>query len=224
MRLPSPITLAAGQRALVRVFGPTEVVLARRVVVEGPGLPSYGTALEEYGNGSIRAVLDAIPRSGEPLFSHGLLAGPAHLFERTAGEPPRGYGIAQTRPLPGTKGVRVDLGDERRIPARRKLTARKDLGRCVVETTWEVTVSNPTESPLSVEDVETVTGKYQVLDSTVPVLAAEPDHFVFGLTVPAAGEAKVKFRVRTTVCVVARRAYWSAPRAKSAWSEKDMVK
>jgi hypothetical protein len=224
IRLQAPITLAAGQRTLVRVFGPTEVTLARKVVVEGPGLPTWASALEEYGNGSIRAVLDAIAKSGEPLSNQGLVAGPAHLFERAATEPPRGYGVAATRPLPGAKGVRVDLGEESKIPARRKLTARKDLGRCVVDTTWEVTVGNPTENPLPVEDVETVSGKYQVIDSSVPVLASEPDHFVFGLTVPAGGEAKVKFRVRTTTCPGARRTYWAPARAKSAWSEKDMMK
>jgi hypothetical protein len=215
MRLPSPLTLGAGQRALVHVFGPTEVTLARKVVIEGLGFPSYATALEEYGNTSIRAVLDASARSGEPLARAGLVGGQAHLFERAAAEPPRAYGMVAARPLPGTKGVRVDLGAESKYPARRRLLARRDLGKCVVETTWEVAISNPTENPLPVEDVETVSGKYQVLESSVPVLAAEPDHFVFGLTVPAGSEIKVKFRVRTSACIVARRSYW-----RQEWSKK----
>jgi hypothetical protein len=208
VRLPEPLSLGAGQRALVRLFGPTEVTLARKVVVEGMGLPSYATTPEEYGNGSIRAVLDATPSSGEPLSKQGMVGGQAHLFERAAGEPPRAYGTAAGRPLPGARGLRVDLGDERKVPARRRLLARKDLGRCVVETTWEVTVSNPTENAVPVEDVEPVTGRYQVLESSVPVLAGEPDHFAFALNVPANGEAKVKFKVRTTGCQARRVAYW----------------
>lgn len=221
VRLASPISLGAGQRATVRLFGPTPVTLARKVVVEGSGLPSYSTTPEEVSNGSIRAVLDAAAKDGEPLSPRGLVAGQAHLSERAAGEPPRAYGAAMARPLPRAKGMRIDLGDERKYPARRRLVARRDLGRCVVESAWEVTLSNPTENPVPIEDVEPVSGKYEVLDSSTPVLATEPDNFAFALTVPPHGEAKLKFRVKTTTCVVKRRGYWQSWGSKkgSAWKE-----
>lgn len=220
VRLPAPLTLAAGQHTMVRLFGPTDVGLARKIVFEGPGLPSYVTTPEEVSNASVRAVLDAVGSNGEPLNQTGLVAGQAHLFERAANEPPRGYGAAAARPLPGARGVRVDLGDERKYPSRRRLVARKDLGRCVVETTWEVAMSNPTENALQVEDVEPVTGKYQVLESSIPVLASEPDHFVFGLTLPANSEVKLKFRVRTSGCIVKQRRYWQQWSKKGEWYGK----
>lgn len=207
LRLSSPVSLTPGQRAMVRLFGPTDVTLARKVIVEGPGLPSYATTPEEVSNGSIRSVLDA-STAGAPLSPSGMVAGLAHLFERSASDPPRGYGSAAARPLPGAKGVRVDLGPATRYPSRRRLTARKDLGRCVVESSWEVTVSNTTEDPVPIEDVEPVVGKYEIIESSLPVQAREVDHFVFGMNVPAMGEAKLKFKVRTTTCVRRQRAYW----------------
>ena len=217
VRLPTPLTLAGGERAILRLFGPVEAALTRKLVVEGPGFPISQS--DEYPNASIRTVLDALPAQSAPLSPHGLIGGRAHLFERIGEGPARAYGTAAARPLPGAKGIRVDLGPESRYPSRRRLVGKRSLGRCVVETSWDVTVSNPTEAPLVLEDAEPVTGKYEVLDSNVPPIAKEVDHFAFGITVPAKEESHLKFRVRTMGCVPARSHYWQ-PRWGKSWSKE----
>ncbi len=216
VRLTEPVTVAAGERVILRLFGPTSTTLTRRVVLEGPGLPIYSSE----GDWSVtqRAVLDAESVEKVPLSSTGMVGGRTHLFERDEANPPRTYGTAAARPLPGAQGIRVDLGLENKYPARRRLLGRRNLGRCVADTSWEVIVSNPTEAPLLLEDVEPVTGKYQLLDSSVPPRAKEVDHFVFGLTVPPSGEATLKFRVRTMGCVPARRHYWQ-PSWNQSWGK-----
>ncbi|MBN1609191.1 MAG: hypothetical protein JW940_21355 [Polyangiaceae bacterium] len=217
VRWTSPLSLAIGERALLRLFGPTETRLTRKVVVEGPGLPiAVG---ESAYNASIRAVLDAESLDEAPLSEAGLVGGQAQLFERLASEPPRAYGTAAARPLPGARGLRVDLGTENQYPASRRLVSRRSLGRCTAETAWEVTVSNPTEAPVLVEDVEPVTGKYRLIDSSVPAIATEADHFVFAMTVPPGGQSTLKFRVRTMGCVMARRHYWQ-PSWNKGWGKQ----
>lgn len=218
LRLPNVLTLAHGERTLVRLFGPRDVSLTRKVIFEGRGLPFDGTP-EEYGNTSVHAVLDARVTNGEALSMNGMIPGRAHLFERGANAPPHAFGTAAARPLPGALGLRVDLGDENKLPSKRKLTQRRTLGRCVIETSWEVTFSNPTEEPLPVEDVEPVDGKYEILDSSLPPIAKEVDHFAFGVTLPPNGEVKLKFRVRTSSCVVQRSHYWQPSWAKPSWSK-----
>jgi hypothetical protein len=217
VRWTSPVSLAVGERALLRLFGPTETRLTRKVVVEGPGLPI--AAGDGAYNASIKAVLDAESLDEAPLSESGLVGGQAQLFERFGSEPPRAYGTAAARPLPGARGIRVDLGAESQYPANRRLVSRRNLGRCAAETAWEVTVSNATEAPVLVEDVEPVTGKYRLIDSSVPPIATEEDHFVFAMTVPPTGQSTLKFRVRTMGCVMARRHYWQ-PSWNKGWSNQ----
>lgn len=217
LRLPNVLTLAQGERTLVRLFGPREVALTRKVIFEGRGLPFDGTP-EEYGNASVHAVLDARVTNGEVLSPAGMVPGRAHLFERTGNAPPHAYGTAVARPLPGAMGLRIDLGDENKLPSKRRLTQRRTLGRCVVETAWEVTLTNPTEEALPVEDVEPVDGKYEILESSMAPIAKEVDHFAFGAIIPANGEIKIKFRVRTSSCVAQRAQYWRPSWGKSSWS------
>lgn len=216
--LATPITLAHGERTLVKLFGPREVALTRKVIVEGRGLPYDGTP-DEVGSASVHAVLDARVTSAEPLSRQGMVGGQAHLFERAASAPAHAYGTAVARPLPAAMGLRVDLGDESKVPNRRKLVQKRTLSRCVVETTWEVTITNATEEPLPVEDAEPVDGKYEILESSLPPIAKEIDHFAFGATVPANGETKLKFKVRTSACSVQRSRYWQPSWAKSSWSK-----
>jgi len=216
--LVAPLTLAHGERALVKLFGPREVALTRKVIVEGRGLP-YDGAPEEVGSASVHAVLDARVTNAEPLSRQGMVGGQAHLFERAASAPAHAYGTAVARPLPAAMGLRVDLGDETKVPNKRKLVQKRTLSRCVIETSWEVTITNATEEPLPVEDVEPVDGKYEILDSSTPPIAKEVDHFAFGATVPANGETKLKFKVRTSACSVQRSRYWQPSWAKSSWSK-----
>ena len=218
VRLPTPVTVAAGQRVIVRSFGPTEAALTRKVVLEGAGLPTDGDP-GEFGNASARAVLDATLPDGSLLSKDGMIPGATHLFERAGNEPARGYGSAAARPLPGAKGLRVDLASEDKYPTKRRLLAKKNLGRCVVETTWDVSVSNPTEEPLPIEDVEPISGRYELIESSLPAIAREPDHFAFAFMVPASGESRVKFRVRTMSCNPVRRRYWQGNMGKS-WGGK----
>ena len=217
LRLPNVLTLAHGERALVRLFGPREVALTRKVIFEGRGLPFDGTP-EEVGNASVHAVLDARVTNGEVLSQTGMIPGRAHLFERAGNAPPHAYGTAVARPLPGAMGLRIDLGDENKLPSKRRLTQKRTLGRCVIETAWEVTLTNPTEEALPVEDVEPVDGKYEILDSSMAPIAKEVDHFAFGATIPANGEIKIKFRVRTSSCVMQRSQYWRPSWGKSSWA------
>jgi hypothetical protein len=227
IRFPSPLSVPSGRTVATRLFGPSEVTLTRRIVVEGPGLPIYaGSEPGEMGNASVRAVVDATTVSPGKLSPMGMLAGSTDLFEGDlqANDPPRWFGDTISRPLPGGVGLRTDLGDERHFEARRRLVSIKGLGRCVTDSSWEVVVTNPTEEAIPFEDVEPVSGDYVLLDSSLPAIAKERDYFGFGFPVDGKATVRLKFRVRVTSCVdTGRRGYWYAGGAKKA-NGKPMAK
>jgi hypothetical protein len=229
VRFATPVSLGAGRTVAERLFGPSEVTLTRRVVVEGQGLPIYsGSELGETSNASVRAVQDAVAVTGGKLSPLGMLPGSTELFEGDAQptDPPRWYGETNSRPLPGGVGLRVDLGDERQFDIRRRLTGLKSLGRCVSESSWDVSVTNPTEEPIPFEDVEPVSGDYQVLDSTLPVTANEHDYFAFGFSVEGGKTLRLRFRVRVTSCIetVGRRGYWYAGKSAKPYGKASPAK
>jgi hypothetical protein len=219
IRFAAPISLPAGRSVSEPLFGPSEVTLTRRVVIEGLGLPVYsGTEAGETSNSSVRAVVDAnavLPGKLSPL---GMLPGSTELFEADAqaSDPPRKYDDTYARPLPGGIGLRIDLGDERGFDTRRRLLGTRNLGRCVSESTWEVSVTNPTEEPIPFEDVEPVSGDYVVVESSLPATAKERDYFGFEFPVAGKATVKLRFRARVTSCVETRnRGYWYGGLGKS---------
>jgi hypothetical protein len=107
-------------------------------------------------------------------------------------------------------GLRIDLGNEKQVEILRRLTAVRSLKRCVSETSWEVSVTNPTEEPMPFEDVEPVSGDYTILDSSLPATAKEKDYFGFGFSVAGKAAVRLKFRVRVMSCVetMSHPGYW----------------
>ena len=212
IRFAAPISLAAWGSVSVPLFGPSEVTLTRRVVIEGLGLPVYtGTEPGETTNTSVRAVVDATAAQPGKLSPLGMLPGSTDLFETepAGSDPPRKYDGTYSRPLPGGVGLRIDLGDERGFDTRRRLLGTRSLGRCVSESTWEVSVTNPTEELIPFEDVEPVSGDYVVVESSLPATAKERDYFGFEFPVAGKATVKLRFRARVTSCVETRtRGYW----------------
>jgi hypothetical protein len=224
VRFAALLSIPAGRAVSTRLFGPSDVALTRRTVIEGPGLPIYGgTQPGEMASASVRAVVDAVSVAGGKLSPPGMLSGTTQLFEGDAGssEPPRWYGSGVARPLPGGVGLRTDLGDERQFETQRRLVSIRGLGRCVSESVWEVAITNPTEEPIPFEDVEPVSGDYAVLESSLPATAKEKDYFGFAFPVAGKSTARLKFKVKVTSCVetIGRRGgYWYT--GKPGWSGK----
>jgi hypothetical protein len=214
IRFASPVSVPAGHAVSTRLFAPRDVTLTRRVVIEGQGLPVYSaTAIGEARSASVRAVVDAVAVGGGKLSPLGMLPGGTDLFEGDAqgSDPPRWFGETIARPLPGGVGLRVDIGVEgREVDTQRRLLATRNLGRCVTESSWEVSVTNPTEEAIPFEDVEPVTGDYTVVESNLPVTAKGRDYFGFGFPVEGKATVRLRFRARVTSCVdaVDRRGYW----------------
>jgi hypothetical protein len=65
-----------------------------------------------------------------------------------------------------------------------------------------------------------VTGKYRLIDSSVPAIATEQDHFAFAITVPPSGQSTLKFKVKTMGCVVTQRHYWQ-PSWNKGWGNQN---
>lgn len=197
------------------VFYTREVALSRKIVVAGPGLPRE-YALGEVGNESTVAVLDAETVDGKQVSDQGMVRGDAELYEKSGGY----FGTAGARPLPGGLGLRVQLGADNGLDVRRRLVARRVLKRCVTETSWEIRLHNTTEAPVSYQDVEPVSGTYEVLESSVAVLAKEGDHFAFGGTLQPNAEQRLTFRVRVTGCEAAPVRYWGQYGKPSGWTKE----
>jgi hypothetical protein len=195
LSLTAPITLDGDAAATFPVFDGREVSLSRKLVAEGPGLPTFAD-VGEVGGQEPQAVLDAETVDGKTVSDQGMVRGQSHLYMRDGAY----FGTATARPLPGGVGLRVQLGRDQGLDVRRRLLQKRTLKRCVAETSWEVRLHNTTDAPIAFQDVEPVTGVYELLDSSVPTLAREADHFAFGGQLAPGAEQRLTFRVRVTGC------------------------
>jgi hypothetical protein len=217
--LLAPVNLAVDAEARFPVFANRDVTLSRKLVVEGPGLPKDYSPGEVSSSG-IQAVLDAETADAKPVSDQRMVRGESDLYQKGGAF----FGAATARPLPGGLGLRVQLGADQGMEVRRKLLSRRVIKRCVTESSWELRLHNTTEAAIIFQDVEPVSGEYEILESSSPAIAKESDHFAFGGTLAPNAEQKLTFRVRITGCEAEAPRYWSGyGKSKPGWGSSDSM-
>jgi hypothetical protein len=96
--------------------------------------------------------------------------------------------------------LRIKVGESFDVVGERKQTSWTSLGACSSESEWEISLRNHKDSAQAVEDVEPVSGDWDVLSSSKPATKRGASTFVFDVSVPARGEVKIQYRVRVRWC------------------------
>lgn len=96
--------------------------------------------------------------------------------------------------------LRIKLGQAFDVVAERKQLKTTQLGQCQNESSWEITLRNHKATAETVEIEEPTGGDFQVTASSHPPRKDSATKLVFEVAVPAHGETKVTYTVRTRWC------------------------
>ena len=99
---------------------------------------------------------------------------------------------------PKDEKVRVEMGNAFDIVGERKQTAHKVVRANVYDYSYEVTLRNHKDEAVSVNVVEHLSGDWKVMAKSHAFNKLSSTEIEFPVKVPANGEAKVTYTVRTT--------------------------
>jgi hypothetical protein len=97
---------------------------------------------------------------------------------------------------PVDEKVKIKMGEAFDVVAERVQKDWKRIGGNVYEVEWDIALRNHKKDAITVEVIEPVPGDWEVLRSTLPHDKVEAFTMRYRVPVPAAGEAKLNYRVR----------------------------
>lgn len=203
--LPGRTSLQPGQTATVALFEPARVKFEKSYVVRGQ-LPYWGY-LPPQGE-PIDVPVEVFytlqrPR-GADFGDRPLPGGVARLFEPDSAGRLQLVGEARTEHTPAGKELRLAAGNAFDLTATRVqtgYTTRRDstpggATRTIATVDYRVTVTNATDSAVTVEVREERAGEWTVVSSSVPAEKVSSTVTRFRLKVPARDEATMTYRLR----------------------------
>ena len=101
---------------------------------------------------------------------------------------------------PRDEKIRIKMGEAFDVVADRTQMSWGGLGNCGAESSWEIAVRNHKDGAERVELVEPAGGDWEIVSSSHPATRKDAHTFSFDVNVPAKGEVKVTYRVRTRWC------------------------
>jgi hypothetical protein len=101
---------------------------------------------------------------------------------------------------PRDEKVKIKMGEAFDVVGDRKQMSWKELGGCVSESEWEISLRNHKDTVEEVEDVEPIGGDWEVLSESHPHVKKDAFTFTYTVKVPTRGETKIRYRVRVRWC------------------------
>jgi len=92
--------------------------------------------------------------------------------------------------------VKVKMGEAFDVTGQRKQKDFKIIARGITEASWEITLKNHKQEPVTVRVNEPMPGDWEVLSSSQPHEKADAHTLRFDVPVPKDGEAKLTYKVR----------------------------
>ena len=188
--LDQPVSLEDGERRRYRLLARRFEDVERRYRVEAAAMVRPGGADDA-----------PLPVRVALVFPNGTAAAGA-----LPGGAVRVYGEHQGTPwflgedrlshTPGGAPVELTLGQAFDLRAERRQTAYQRRGERGWEAAWEVTLHNSRDEPVTVEVVEPVPPGAQLVSASAEPRRPAAGRLVWQLAVPAAGEARVSYRLR----------------------------
>ena len=129
-----------------------------------------------------------------------LPAGIVRVYKADQGGAQQFVGEDRIEHTPRDEKLEIKLGEAFDVVGDRRQTTWRSLGKCSGESAWQVELRNHKDAAARVEVLENVSGEYQVVESSHPVLRPDAKSFTFELDVPARGAVQVTYRVRVRWC------------------------
>jgi hypothetical protein len=197
--LDRPTTLRSNQSKQVSLLTAEAVPVRKDYVVKGdPGFDqSAARDLEQ--KLKVGVFLEFDNRAG--ALGIPLPKGVVRVYQRDGAGRPQFIGEDSIDHTPKNEKVRLRLGDAFDLTATRRQTDFKSLGpqgqyRNVVETAFQVELKNAKPEPVTVDLLEPLQGDWEITQNNLPFTKEASGLVKFQVPVPAAGSAKVSYRVR----------------------------
>ena len=205
--LPGRVTVRPGQSTARALFEPARVDWERKYVV--PGQPQFWGPLQRMGDEEnvpveVRYIVKR-PRDtdfgGRPI-----PAGIARVYQPDSAGRLQLVGEASVTHTPAGQDLELTAGTAFDVTARRVQTSYdtqvEPLGggatRTIVTAEYEVTLTNATDSAVTVTVVEGRHGDWEIISSTVPSRRVSSTRAEFVVEVPARGNRALRYRLRAT--------------------------
>ncbi|MBC7950991.1 MAG: DUF4139 domain-containing protein [Rhodospirillaceae bacterium] len=189
--LPMPVSLKDGERKQVAFMPPANVAAERALVLDPLPPHAWRDRLADPPPQNPLAVLRLKNSTGEPL-----PAGIVRVFQRAKDGGATFLGEDQLTATPSGGHARLSLGRAFDLTARRTQTDFVRVSAEVTEAAWEVKLANAGERPAKVLVRESFGGDWLVVDENAKHDKDTAFTAAWSVTVPAKGEAVLKYRAR----------------------------
>jgi hypothetical protein len=205
--IPGDVTIRPGQSTARALFEPARVDWERKYVVPGQ-LPYWGP-LQRMGDEEVVPVevryIVKRPRDSD-FGGRPIPAGVARVYQPDSAGRLQLVGEASVTHTPAGQDLELTAGTAFDVTARRVQTSydmqQEPIGggatRTVVTAEYEVTLTNATDSAVTVTVVEERHGDWEITSSTVPSRRVSSTRAEFVVEVPAEGSRALRYRIRAT--------------------------
>ena len=202
--LPGRTSLEPGTTTSVALFEPATAPFERAYIVRGQ-LPYYGFVPQQGDETEVPVEVSyTLKRIRKSEFGdRPLPGGVVRLFEADSAGRLQLVGEALVRHTPAGEDLRVTAGTAFDLTARRVQTSystRRDSTRAgwrtVATADYAVTLTNATDTAVTIEVREERAGEWSVLSSSVPAEKLSSTVTRFRVPVPPRGEARLTYRIR----------------------------
>lgn len=193
--LKRPTDLQDKQTKQIRLLETKGLQVTEALMVEG----SKGYLTRPFGGQGTKQpvkVVISLKNSKENGLGVPLPAGVARIYKEDDDGSPRFVGEDRIEHLPPNETLRVTTGNAFDVVSERVQKDFKQISTRLYESEWEITLRNRKTAAVRVSVVEPMTGNWAVLTHSHPYEKADAFTIRFEVPVPAAGEAKVAYRVK----------------------------
>ncbi len=194
--LPARLDLEPGVTTTTALFTPLGAEVERLLTIH----PSGAVAEQWVGRADSNLHPEVVYRVRRPAQSPlGDMALPAAIWRLVAPDTAgriQLVGEARQGAMPPTRDVEIATGTAADVVAERIQTAFERRGERDVVATYRVTVHNGKDESVTVLVHEVARGRWEVLNSTVPVEQLASGQFRFALPVAARGDGTLEYRIR----------------------------
>jgi hypothetical protein len=197
--LSRPTSIRDNEKKQVSLLEADGISVKKRLVLEGyTGLVQplmQGRRYDEKVGVVLEIANEKANRLGEPLPS-----GTVRVYKADASGASQFIGEDRIDHTPQGEKLRVKVGYAFDVIAERKQLKSMTLDRCVLESSWEITLRNHKDVPQQVEIDEPTFGDYEIVTSSHPPRKIDATKLAFDVSVPARGETKLTYTMRVRGC------------------------
>lgn len=195
--LQRPSTVKDNQTKQISLLSADGIPVRRELVVSGE--PAYAAG-RQGGEAGVRqkvGVYLEIENRQEHRLGMPLPKGTVRVYQGDADGSLQFAGEDAIDHTPRDEKIRMRLGDAFDVTATRRQTSWKKLASDTYEAGWEIVVRNHKQEEVTVRVEETLTGDWQVLESSPAYRKSDAGTIDFQLSVPKDAEARVTYRVKS---------------------------